>query len=168
LGDTGLQHSPILGWSFDGHPIYGPYGYAEALNAASPITRLISGYQLRNISVRQILPDGTVLAANQYGPNVSGQYPLGWYLQDYAYNASNGDLDEYNGRFAVTPEYPDGIYAYFLTVDGAGDPVFPYFLGLTYHSLVASDNLGPGVVTVPAEALTYAPAKLYLPFVAKP
>src|SRR5580700_7288533 len=24
---SGWMHSPILGWSFDGYPVYGPYGY---------------------------------------------------------------------------------------------------------------------------------------------
>ena len=23
-------HSPIIGWAYDGHPIYGPYGYTRA------------------------------------------------------------------------------------------------------------------------------------------
>ena len=25
-----LLHSPIIGWAYDGNPIYGPYGYSEA------------------------------------------------------------------------------------------------------------------------------------------
>ena len=27
---SNLTHSPILGWAYDGFPIYGPYGYADA------------------------------------------------------------------------------------------------------------------------------------------
>jgi len=42
------QHSPILGWVADGYPIYGPYGYATATNAASGLRRMISGYVPRN------------------------------------------------------------------------------------------------------------------------
>src|SRR5262249_54168148 len=30
LGDDGTHHSPLLGFSFDGFPVYGPYGYANA------------------------------------------------------------------------------------------------------------------------------------------
>ena len=36
-------------------------------------------------------------------------------------------LDQNNGRFCVTPEYPNGTYAYFSTVDKASfEPTFPY------------------------------------------
>ncbi len=41
-------HSPILGWSFDGYPIYGPYGYSDPMNAGSTVARLNSGYVKRN------------------------------------------------------------------------------------------------------------------------
>jgi len=44
---TPLHHSPILGWSFDGYPIYGPYGYSSANNSSSAITRMRSGFVLR-------------------------------------------------------------------------------------------------------------------------
>ena len=43
-----------------------------------------------------------------------GRYD-GTFLADYEYVKKLGDLDECNGRITVTPEYPDGIYAYFLT-----------------------------------------------------
>ena len=26
------RHSPILGWAYDGHPIYGPYAYVDKQN----------------------------------------------------------------------------------------------------------------------------------------
>ena len=28
FGDLGGNHSPIIGWAYDGNPIYGPYGYS--------------------------------------------------------------------------------------------------------------------------------------------
>ena len=40
--------------------------------------------------------------------------------QDYEYVAGSGDLDECNGRFGVTPEFPNGIYHYYIT------DAFPY------------------------------------------
>ena len=44
-------------------------------------------------------------------------------------------LDRYNGRYCVTPEYPEGVYAYFCTIDGvSGAPKFPYFIGPDFYS----------------------------------
>ena len=40
---------------------------------------------------------------------------MGTFTQDYEYVAGSGDLDECNGRFGVTPEFPAGIYAYYAT-----------------------------------------------------
>ena len=45
---SNLHHSPILAWSFDGYPIYWPYGYSTPMNAASAVTRMRSGFILRN------------------------------------------------------------------------------------------------------------------------
>ena len=61
------DHSPLLGYAFDGFPIYGCFGYSDPLDAASPITRIQSSWQLRNITVRQTLADGTVLPAGETG-----------------------------------------------------------------------------------------------------
>ena len=47
--------------------------------------------------------------------------------------ASGESLDEFNGKFAVTPEYPNGTYAYFMTENGSGDPVYPYVIGPKYY-----------------------------------
>ncbi len=127
------SHSPIIGWAFDGYPIYGPFGYSDPNNANSAIKQMMSSYQLRNITDRTTLPDGTNLMANQYGPSVDATYPLGVYNEDYEYVASSGDLDEHNGRFCVTPDYPQGTYAYFVTADNAGEPAYPYYIGDTYY-----------------------------------
>ena len=54
---------------------------------------------------------------------------------------NNGDLDEHNGRFAKTPEFPDGVYAYYATIDVNGNPEFPYFVGDSYRSNTLSDNI---------------------------
>jgi hypothetical protein len=74
------------------------------------------------------------------GPDVSVVYPLGHYLEDYAFLGDFGkrqgrdyDLDELNGRWCVTPEFPQGTYAYFTTIDADGKPVYPYNMGRRYH-----------------------------------
>lgn len=139
---TNLHHSPILGWALDGYPIYGPYGYSVATDATSPIKRIQSSFSLRNITTRTSLPAWSLpnhtgisqtLSASQYGPAVSAQYPLGRYLEDYDYIAGSGDLDQYNGRFAVTPEFPQGTYAYYTTIDSNGVPAFPYILAGEFY-----------------------------------
>src|SRR3954447_24881370 len=30
------RHSPILGWAYDGYPIYGPYAYSNPQDSTSP------------------------------------------------------------------------------------------------------------------------------------
>ena len=39
---TSLTHSPILGWAYDGSPIYGPYGFSTPTGGA--VRRMVSGY----------------------------------------------------------------------------------------------------------------------------
>src|SRR5262249_51406863 len=116
------KHSPILGWMFDGYPIYGPYGYSDPQNPTSAVKRLKSSFRLRAITQRTSLPEWALayhsgvaqqLNTNQYGPDVSDTFPLGRYIEDYEFVQGLGDLDAYNGRFAITPEFPNGTYAYY-------------------------------------------------------
>jgi hypothetical protein len=87
---------------------------------------------------------------NQYGPAVSTQFPLGYYVEDFEYTAGLGDLDQYNGRVAVTPDYPNGIYTYYFTLDSLGNSAYPYAVGPSYYGVVVAGNSGPnsGHVTV--------------------
>ena len=102
-------HSALVGWAADGFPIYCLHGYARADDPRSGIKELVSSYRLK-----QGRRPGDGL-----GPG--GRYD-GAFVQDYEYVAGAGDLDECNGRFCVTPEFPAGTYAYFLT---ANWPVIP-------------------------------------------
>jgi hypothetical protein len=155
-----LHHSPILGWSFDGYPVYGPYGYSTATSATSGVRRMVSSFALRNVTTRQTLPQwaatfqglSTTLTSSQYGPAVSTTYPLGRYIEDYDYTAGSGDLDQFNGRFCVTPEFPNGTYAYFVTIDSTGAPAFPYYISYEYYGTVAGGN----VTSVSESTTTYA------------
>jgi len=126
-------HSPLLGFAYDGFPIYGAYGFANTDGSGS-ITRMKSGYQLRNITVRNTYADGTSVTA---GPPINDTYPLGRYREDYEYieHPEPDYLDEHNGRFCVTPEYPDGIYAYFCTVDENWNSAYPYVVGPTFYGV---------------------------------
>ncbi len=128
-------HSPLIGYAYDGFPIYGAYGYKNA-NGTGGIVRMKSSYQLRNIAVRNQYADGTPVAA---GPPVNVTYPLGYFREDYEYiptGAGTPDfLDEHNGRFCVTPEYPAGIYCYFATVDQQWNSAYPYAVGPTFYGI---------------------------------
>ena len=50
------QHSPLIGFAYDGFPIYGAYAYLNT-NGSGGIVRMKSGYQLRNITTRTIDPE---------------------------------------------------------------------------------------------------------------
>lgn len=114
-------HSKILGIAADGYPVYGPFGYNVAMSADSGVERMISGYKLFPTSNRA----GTV-AENLIA------YPMGIFLEDYHYTAA-GDLDQHNGRYCVTPDYPNGTYAYFITMDADLKPQYPYIIGETFY-----------------------------------
>ena len=123
---TSDAHSPIIGWAYDGNPIYGPYGYDTPTGGS--IRSMASGYEITSRSNR---PSTTT-------------YPLGSFVQDYEF-LGTGDLDKYNGRFCITPEFPNGVYAYFTTINNGSvettlpfknykKPEFPYFIGNEYKS----------------------------------
>ena len=146
------QHSPLIGFAYDGFPVYGAYGYANA-DGTGGIVRIKSGYQLRNIAVRTHHADGTDMSD---GPVVSTTYPLGTFREDYEWVAHSGDdsyLDVHNGRFCVTPEYPAGIYCYFTTVDHNHNSTFPYMIGPTYYGVKS----GTKVTSVTESTTTYIP-----------
>ena len=152
------KHSPILGYAFDGFPIYGPYAYASA-GGSGAIVRMTSSYRLRTISQRTTLSDGTALSPSQYGPDVSTTYPLGLYAEDYEYVNGLGTLDRYNGRKCITPEYPDSIYAYFVTINADGSSAYPYYIGPQYYGVVVSENISSQAHVTVTEAVTvYSPA----------
>jgi len=233
------KHSPIIGYAFDGNPIYGPYGYSNSFigDWSSTYTRTASVYleshdrwvfgeivdtdnqgynvlyndltlnssiirffpleYVRNIetaiyttsNIRYSYKVNDIVRFNDTyfilteeldsftydkdrpedtynfpSPNIdshwretlptelynvmrssyrlketqrySGTIPDGTYIEDYEYIIAFGDLDKCNGRNCVTPEYPRGTYAYFVTVDPNDTylPRYPYILGPTYYN----------------------------------
>ena len=129
FNDDGTGHSPIIGWAYDGNPIYGPYGLTNIDDIQSSSTRMISSYKL----------DSTRILNR---PSLS-EYEAGFFVEDYYYDSS-GDLDEHNGRFCKTPEFEEGVYAYFATVDNTDVPVFPYYIGDTYRGFPLRVNTVSG------------------------
>lgn len=145
-----FQHSPLIGFAYDGFPIYGAYGYKNA-DGTGGIKRIQSGYQLRNIAERTHWADGTDVAD---GPAVSSTYSLGYFREDYEFVSHAGQdeyLDASNGRFCVTPEYPNGTYCYFATVDANWNSAYPYVIGPKFHGVVN----GAKVTSITEAVTTY-------------
>ena len=124
FGDNSIDHSPIIGWAYDGNPIYGPYGYDDSSNSNSQIRNLTTSYVLSTSSVID-RPSG---------------FGNGFFVDDYKFNNS-GDLDKHNGRYTKTPEFPNGVYAYFVGINtNTQTSVFPHYIGDTYRSkLIAQE-----------------------------
>jgi len=72
---TSSYHSPILGWAYDGNPIYGPYGFTDP--QGGNISQMISGYELRT---------------NPTNRPPTSLFPLGYFIEDYIFT-DRGDLD---------------------------------------------------------------------------
>ncbi|HIA36062.1 MAG TPA: YHYH protein [Flavobacteriales bacterium] len=103
LNIDGSEHSPVLGYAADGFPIYYKYLFTNALDSNSAISGFQSSYSLKS--------------GNRTGDGISapsGAYD-GTYYEDYEYIPLQSDLDECGGRYAKTPEYPNGTYYYVLT-----------------------------------------------------
>ena len=197
--DTATGHSKLIGFSADGYPIYGPFGYLNPEDKNSGAVRMTSSYQFATtitspsrpqpvevtvtantvssnfITVNSTfginpgmrvtintggIPSGSVWvidnslksaqglpefvgAINQIklssnvslsiGDTVKFEFLPGAFIEDYEYAEGVGSLDQYNGRFCVTPEFPTGTYAYFITETLAGAPVYPYVIGQAFY-----------------------------------
>tara|TARA_Y100001938_G_scaffold151062_1_gene245594 strand:+ start:8572 stop:10797 length:2226 start_codon:yes stop_codon:yes gene_type:complete len=129
------SHSPIIGYAKDGYPIYGPVAYSTAGNSSSALKILQPSYRLKQS------------ASRTDGPNFDSTYVSGYYVEDYEYVNALGDLDAHNGRTGVTPEYPNGTYAYFTTVNENHSPKYPYVIGPTYYGNIDSTQGLNGPVT---------------------
>lgn len=133
-------HSSLVGYAFDGIPIYGSYGYSDPLDAASPIKRIASCYRLK--TERTCCTDPSKCAP--VATFESKQLVLGAFVEDFeldqeALDAGTCDLDAFNSRFAKTPEYPQGTRVYVMTLDASGVPTYPFVFGTRYWGTPA-DN----------------------------
>jgi hypothetical protein len=150
------KHSPLLGFAYDGFPIYGAYGYKN-VDGTGGIERIKSSYKLRSITTRITYADGSTVTA---GPPVNATYPLGLFREDYYYDPTSAAtpdyLDEHNGRFCVTPEYPSGTYAYFCTVDANWNSAYPYVVGPTFYGVKTATKVTS--ITETVTTYTVAPS----------
>ena len=132
LQSAANAHSPIIGYAWDGVPIYGPYGY-ENPDGSGNIVIQTSSWQLS--STPRLDSAGCPIVAGLQLAEWAA--PTGEYIEDFVYVPLSGTLDYNNGRFCTTPDYPGGVYAYFATVDPSDGvtPVYPYIIGPQYNSI---------------------------------
>ncbi len=93
--------SPVIGFAFDGHPIYGPYGY----DTNGKLKEMASSYRLKQ------------------GHTGQGG------IDDWEYVKGLGDLDECNGLLSKIPASKEPTYHYHASIiSGSGEIGFPYFI----------------------------------------
>ena len=110
------EPSPVIGFAFDGYPIYGPFGYGVSGN----LQEMRSSYRLKE-------------GKNGYGG-----------IEDWEYVPGLGDLDECNGISSRLRGMSGDIYHYHSTkMTGSGDIGFPYFI-LCYSGVPETSNFAQG------------------------
>ena len=110
----------LMGYAADGFPIYYKYAYSSASDANSSVVVMTSSYSLKS---GERPGDGVTAPCDDYN---------GVYSADFEYVSGSGTLDEANGRYGVTSEYPNGTYYYMITEEF---PAIPrYFRGTPSNS----------------------------------
>lgn len=102
------------------NPIFGPYLIDNGV-----LTTYNSGYRLKT----NLLDQSNQLKRPLL---VEDKFPVGYFIEDYEYVEGISPLDENNGLYLTDhPEFPNGTYAYFMTVDSllGQNPVYPYVIG---------------------------------------
>ena len=95
------QEMAQIGWAADGFPVYARYGFPRTNIMLGDLKLMQPSYQLKVVPDHDRPPTDIV--------------PMGTFQQDWEYVEGLGDLDQCNGRFGSTPEFPEGIYHYYVT-----------------------------------------------------
>lgn len=109
LGASEGADSVLVGWAADGFPIYGPYIFRNGVDSSSGLKEMRSSYRLKT-------------GARASDSNAPGGLFDGAFVNDFYYVDGLHELDQCNGAFLKTPEFPKGTYAYFLSKDW---PIIP-------------------------------------------
>ena len=102
LGDDGEKHSPLIGWAYDGNPIYGPFGYKNRTDDSEGIQQYFTGYVLRDDRSEVIGGGGDEVGTL---PPSEGEYPMGTFVQDYEYDIDKAVLR----RYLLNSEEPERL-----------------------------------------------------------
>ena len=110
------EASPVIGFAFDGYPIYGPYGNS----VHGQVKEMTSSYRLKE-------------GKDGYGG-----------IDDWEYVKGLGDLDECNGITSEVAGLDEPFYHYHASkTSGSGEIGFPYFI-LCYRGILESSNINQG------------------------
>jgi hypothetical protein len=117
----------ILGWAYDGNPIFGPYAKING-----QIKQVRSSYK----SFSEIEKNN--LIQTKLRPN----FESGFFIQDFYYNRSKsgGDLDQHNGMFIDDSNFPNINYGYFFTIDDSQTPEYPYLISQEFKDIPIEEN----------------------------
>jgi hypothetical protein len=111
------ESSPVIGFAFDGYPIYGPYGN----DAHNQMKEMTSSYRLKE-------------GKDGYGG-----------IDDWEYVKGLGDLDKCNGITSAVPGLDEALYHYHASkTSGSGEIGFPYFI-LCYSGVPETSNMNQAV-----------------------
>ena len=123
--------------------------YAETLAGVARLSSTIHGIgsattdAIVNTALQWFTKTGTLQRTQRLGANSSNSIS-GSFFQPLTPANTLFDprviYDQYNGRFAVTPEFPSGTYAYFTTIDATGAAAYPYIVGPSYYGTLQNDN----------------------------
>ena len=113
----------MIGWAADGFPVYARYGYVNPNVLLGELKNMQPSYRLKQTADPD-RPSADII-------------PMGAFMQDWEYVEGLGDLDECNGRFGATPEFPEGIYHYYAT------DAYPYVQRCVKGSIEASAQVRP-------------------------
>ena len=112
LGDEPAErekHSPIMGYAFDGNPIYGPIGYANKRDDEHGYVHYRSSYVLLpNRSV--IYPAGHDRPQTGTLPPSEVTFPMGTFVEDYEHNP-DAALDKLREKIIINSETPERLLA---------------------------------------------------------
>ena len=102
----GSKHGNVVGWAFDGCPIYRGAAYKNLKNADDGFMFMASGYVLANDRTETIPSGGNIPACSP--PSVE-DYPMGTFVEDYIYDPARVSqkvrlLDE-EFRFIQTEDF---------------------------------------------------------------
>ena len=157
---TASAHSLPYLVSYDGIPTYDGAKLLTKRNVAfdavnNPLVEAESRYKLKyttsptnDVTETSKTIGGTLYYFSRVGGPSTADYPIGSFIEDYEFVEGNdNELDIHNGRFSVTPEFPNGRYIYAATqksYDSATNAIvadqsidfggFPYFVGDTFAS----------------------------------
>ncbi len=101
------EHSPLLGWAYDGNPIYGSYGYANKVDDSDGIVQYFSSYVLADDRSNIIASGGTFDTRGTLPPSES-DFEMGTFIEDYTYDPDSA-ISKLQQRKYIDTEVPERI-----------------------------------------------------------